>query len=153
MTAYSQRQHLNYAAAQLFDLVVDVERYPEFFPWVKEVHRRHRNDRTILVDMTVAVGPLYKRFSTIAVLDRPRRIDISSRDPMFHRFEQRWTFEPATDGGTNIGYHVDIELRSRVLQMLMQASLNDRAAATMAGFKHRAHRLYAGNLHERPSQH
>ncbi len=100
MTAYTQREHLNYTVSQLFDLVADVERYPEFMPWVIDAHIRDRKDHTILVDMTIAAGPLRKRFSTIGVLDRPHRIEVSSRDPMFDRFEQRWNFEPATEGGT-----------------------------------------------------
>lgn len=145
MTAYNQRQHLEYAAAQLFDLAADVERYPEFFPWVKEVRSHHRNDRTILIDMTVAAGPLCKRFSTTAVLDRPRRIDITSRDPMFDRFEQRWAFEPAAKGGTDVEYHVDFKFLSRVLRMLIGAAFSDRAAGTLTAFKRRAHRLYGGH--------
>jgi coenzyme Q-binding protein COQ10 len=144
MTAYTQHQHLRYTAPQLFDLVADVERYPEFMPWVIDAHIQHRKDHTILAEMTVAAGPLRKRFSSVGVLDRPHRIEISSRDPMFDRFEQRWTFEPATEGGTNIEYHIDFKLQSRVLQLLMRGSFADRAIATMSAFKHRAHRLYGG---------
>ena len=91
MTAYTQRQHLKYAAPQLFDLVADVERYPEFLPWVIASHIRCRHDHTILVDMTIAAGPLRKRFSTAGVL--PHRIDIGSSDALFERFEQRWIFD------------------------------------------------------------
>ena len=143
MSAYTERQHLPYAAPQLFDLVADVERYPEFMPWVIEAHIRCRKDHTIITDMTVGVGAFRKRFSTIAVLDRPHRIDISSRDSMFDRFEQGWTFEPAAEGGTNVEYHVDFKFRSLVLQMLMGALFADRAVATMSAYTRRAHRLYA----------
>lgn len=101
-------------------------------------------DRAVLVDMTIAVGPLRKRFATAAVLDRPHRIDIASHDPMFDRFAQRWTFAPATEGGTNVEYHLDFAFRSHVLQMLMEASFADRAATTIAAFEHRAGRLYGG---------
>jgi coenzyme Q-binding protein COQ10 len=142
MTAYTQREHLKYTASQLFDLVADVERYPEFLSWVIESRIRHRKDHTILVDMTIAAGPLRKRFSTARVLHRPHQIDISSHDPLFDRFEQRWNFEPATNGGTNVEYHVDFKFRSRLLQMLMGKSFADRATATMSAFEHRAHRLY-----------
>ncbi len=145
MPAYTQRQHLNYAAPQLFDLVADVERYPEFMPWVIDAHVHHRNDYSMRVGMTVAAGPLRKRFSTVAVLDRPHRIDISSHDPMFERFEQRWKFEPASNGGTNVEYRVDFKFRSRVLQLLIGAVFDDQAAATMAAYKDRAHRLYSGH--------
>src|SRR5208282_2726581 len=142
MTACTERQHLAYTAPQLFDLVADVERYPEFLPWVIEAHIRQRKDSTMLVDMTIGAGPLRKRFSTAAVLHRPHRIDISSHDPLFDRFEQRWTFEPAADGGTNVEYHVDFKFRSRVLQMLTAKSLADRAMTMMSAFERQAHRLY-----------
>ena len=144
MSTYAERQHLPYAAQQLFDLVANVERYPEFMPWVIEARVRHRRDRTIVVEMTVGAGPLRKRFSTIATLDRPDRIDIISSDSMFDRFEQRWTFEPAAEGGTNVEYHVVFEFRSRMLQKLMGASFSDQANATMSAFKRRARRLYDG---------
>jgi coenzyme Q-binding protein COQ10 len=144
MSAYAERQHLPYAAPQLFDLVANVERYPEFMPWVTEALIRHRRDRTIAVEMTVGVGPLRKRFSTIATLDPPHRIDIASYDSTFDRFEQRWTFEPVVGGGTNVAYHVVFEFRSRMLQTLMGASFSDQAMATMSAFKRRAHRLYDG---------
>jgi coenzyme Q-binding protein COQ10 len=144
MTACTQRRHLQYATTQLFDLVADVEAYPEFLPWVKEVDVHQRKDHSIFVSMTVADGPLRRRFSTMAVLDRPHRIEISSCDPIFDRFEQRWTFEPATNGGTNVEYHVDFKFRSRVLQMLMGKSFASRAIATMSAFERQAHRLYGG---------
>lgn len=142
MSVYIARQHLPYTAPQLFDLVADIERYPEFMPWVIELRARERKDHTILVDMTVGTGPLRKQFSTSAVLHRPHRIDITSRDPMFDRFEQRWTFEPAPDGCTNVEYHVAFRFRSRVLQMLMGTSFADQAAATISAFRHRAKQLY-----------
>src|SRR5271166_1020841 len=145
MSAYAERQHLPYAAPQLFDLVADVERYPEFMPWVIEARVRHRRDHTIAVEMTVGAEPLRKRFSTIATLDRPHRIDITSHDSMFDRFEQRWTFEPAAEGGTNVDYHVVFEFRSRMLQSLMGASFTDQTIATMSAFRRRAHRLYHGS--------
>ena len=144
MSPYAERQHLPYAAPQLFDLVASVERYPEFMPWVTEARIRHRRDRTIVVEMAVGVGRLRKRFSTIATLERPHRIDIASYDSTFDRFEQRWTFEPAAEGGTNVEYHVVFEFRSRMLQTLMGASFSDQAIATMSAFKRRAHRLYGG---------
>ena len=144
MAARTERQHLVYTAPQLFDLVADVERYPEFLPWVIEARIRYRTDSAMLVDMTIRAGRLQKQFSTAAALHRPHRIDISSCDPLFDRFEQRWTFEPTTNGGTNVEYHVDFKFRSRVLQMLMGKSFAGRATATMSAFERQAHRLYGG---------
>ena len=143
MTVYTERQHLPYPARQLFELVEDVERYPEFMPRVLEVHIRDRKENTIHVDMTIAAGPFRRRFSTVGLLRRPSRIDVRSSDPLFERFEQRWTFASASDGGTNVEYHVDLELRSRALQILMGTVFANRTAATIAAFRQRAIRLYA----------
>ena len=142
MTTYTERQRLKYPPAQLFDLIVDVERYPEFMPWIVDSRVRRRDDRTMNTELTVGAGPLRKRFSTIAVLDRPHRVDITSRDSMFERFQMRWILQPTTEGGTNIEYYVDFKFRSRVLQMLMTAAFASQTAATMSAFKRRAHYLY-----------
>ena len=142
MAAHTERQRLKYEASQLFDLVADVERYPEFMSWVVESRIYRRDGPNISLAMTLAFGPVRKRFTTSAVLDRPHRIDITSNDPMFDHFVQRWTFAPATGGGTNVEFHVDVKFRSRVLQMIMAAASADQAAATIAAFKRRAHRLY-----------
>jgi coenzyme Q-binding protein COQ10 len=142
MTTYTERQRLKYPPAQLFDLIVDVERYPEFMPWIADSRVRRRDDRTMNTELTVGAGPLRKRFSTIAVLDRPHRVDITSRDSMFERFQMRWILQGTTEGGTNIEYYVDFKFRSRVLQMLMTAAFASQTAATMSAFKRRAHYLY-----------
>lgn len=142
MTTYTERQRLKYTPAQLFDLIVDVERYPEFMSWIVDLRVRRRDDCTMNTELTVGAGPLRKRFSTIAVLDRPHRVDITSRDLMFERFQMRWILQGTTEGGTNIEYFVDFKFRSRVLQMLMTAAFASQTAATMSAFKRRAHYLY-----------
>ena len=143
MAIYCHRTHSKYTPAQLFDLVVDVERYPEFIPWMVATRVRRRTETCIWTDLTIGTGPLRKQFSTVATLDRPHRITISSHDPMFARFEQKWTFEP-TEAGTDVEYRVDFALRSFVLQALMDVTFADRAAAVVSAYTRRARRLYGG---------
>src|SRR3974390_1767930 len=121
MTTYTERQRLKYTPYQLFDLIVDVERYPEFMPWIVNSRVRRRVDNVMYTELTVGKGPLRKRFSTIAVLDRPHRVDITSRDSMFQRFEMHWVLQPIGEG-TNLEYGLNYEFSSRVLQMLMTAA-------------------------------
>src|SRR5262252_2639889 len=106
MATYSHRLHLKYTPAQLFDLVVDVERYPEFIPWMITTRVRRRTDRFILTDLTIGTGFLRKQFSTEATLDRPHLITIISHDQMFRRFEQKWTFKQTAEAGTDVEYRV-----------------------------------------------
>src|SRR5512132_3785051 len=142
MPIYIYRRHLRYTAAQLFDLVADVERYPEFMPWTISTRVRRRTDKTIWTDLTVGTTFIRKQFSTVATLDRPHRIAITSHDPLFERFEQRWTFEPASEGGTNVAYHVDFKFKSFLLGALMDTSFANRSAAIMSAYTDRARCLY-----------
>jgi coenzyme Q-binding protein COQ10 len=143
MTFRITRVHLNYTETQLFDLVADVERFPTFLPWVIAAKVIRRDDTTIWTDLTMGTSILRKRFTTVALLERPHRIDISCDDPMFECFEQRWTFRPAVNGGTNVEYQVDFRFRSRVLQALIGGSFWERTSAMIAAFKRRAQKLYS----------
>jgi len=140
------RAHLKHTAMQLFDLVADVERYPEFLPWVVAVRVRRREDSTVWVDMTIGTRFLRRRFATVALLERPHRISINSQDPLFERFQQIWKFEPATEGGTNVEYQLDFRFQSRVLQELISGMFAERASETVAAFRHRARQLYDHRL-------
>ena len=110
------RTHLKHTAMQLFDLVADVERYPEFLPWVVAARICHREGSRIWVDMTIGTRFLRKRFVSVALLEQPHRISINSHDPLFERFQQIWKFETAAEGGTNVEYQLDVRFQSRVLQ-------------------------------------
>jgi coenzyme Q-binding protein COQ10 len=142
MTFRTTRVHLGYTASQLFDLVADIEKFPAFVPWVVSAKIIRRKDRTIWTDMTMGTSFLRKRFTTVALLDRPHRIDISCNDPMFESFEQRWKFEPAINGGTSVEYQLDFGLRSRVLQTVIGPSIGERTIVTVNAFKRRAEDLY-----------
>ena len=142
MATYTHRAHLKYTADQLFDLVADVEKYPEFIPWMIATRVRRRTDKAIWTDLTVGTGFLRKQFSTIARLDRPHGLAISSHDPMFERFEQRWAFDQPAEGGTDIQYHVDFRFKSLLLQALMDVGFADRASAIVTAYIQRARRLY-----------
>jgi len=137
-----ERAHSRHSASQLFDLVADIERYPQFLPWVISARITRRDDRTVWVTMVMGTRLLRRQFSTIATLQRPHRIDITSRDPMFERFDQRWIFTAGAEGGTDIEYRTDFKFRSALLQALIGGSFAERAPAMMQAFKRRARQLY-----------
>ena len=142
MATYTHRAHLKYTPEQMFDLVANVEKYPEFIPWMIATRVRRRTDEAIWTDLTVGTGFLRKQFSTVARLDRPHGLTISSHDPMFERFEQRWTFGQLAEGGTDVRYQVDFRFKSLLLQALMDVGFADRASAIVTAYIRRARRLY-----------
>ena len=142
MPRYTERRHLPFSPPQLFDLVADVEKYPDFVPSVAATRIRRREGNTVWLDMVVRANVFRRGFVSTAVLERPRRIDISSEDALFERYEQRWTFAPAADGGTTVEFHVDFAFRSRLLQLIMGTLFADAAGAMVSAFEQRARQIY-----------
>lgn len=139
---YLERIHSQHTPAQLFDLVADVEQYPDFIPWVISARVTGRRDNTMWTDMTMGTGFLSKQFTTVASLDRPRRIEITSRDPVFEKFEQIWTFDPASDAGTDVACQVDLRVSSPILRVIVGVSVAESTKAMVKAFTRRAQRLY-----------
>jgi coenzyme Q-binding protein COQ10 len=137
-----ERHQSAYTPAQLFDLVADVERYPDFLRWVIAAKVQRREDRVMWTHLTMGTSLFHRRFVTVAYLDRPHRIDVNSRDPMFDCFDQVWTFKAAAQGGTAIEYRVDLILKSRVLRTFINGLFIDGAKTMVEEYMRRAQVLY-----------
>lgn len=146
MPRHVERRHLPYTAQQLFDLVADVEKYPQFVDHFVEAHVRHRHGNVLSVEQVVCFAMLRLRFLTTTVLDPPREIVVTTTDPRFDAFEQRWRFAPAADGGTEVEYDSIVELHAHALQHLAHALIDERQMAEqlVLAFKRRARQIYGG---------
>jgi len=146
MPSFRTTQHVRHPAHAMFDLVADVERYPDFVPFCESIvvrARREEGDTTVLVvDMTVGYKLLRERFSSKVTLDRAAlTIRADYIDGPFRSMENMWRFEPA-ERGCNVTFRIDYEFKSRMLARLMGA-LFDRVFRTFAhAFERRADALY-----------
>ncbi len=141
MLRQSLERSLPYDAEQLFDIAADVERYPEFLRWWVAARVREVEPNGYCTDQVLGLGPLRTRFTSKTRLERPTRIDVISGDSAFRRFSLSWTFEPLAAGGCLVRLSVDLELRSRLLQVILDRAMPDTTGETMAAFEARAHRL------------
>src|SRR6185437_11875909 len=132
---HAEQRILPYTAEQLFDLVADVERYPEFLPWC--VGER------VVADLLIGFRMFRERFTSKVTLNRPRRIDVAYSEGPFRYLSNHWIFEPV-EGGCRIDFFVDFEFRSRVLQTLIGALFNEAVRRMVAAFESRARQLYGG---------
>ncbi len=135
---------LPYEPAQLFDIAVDVERYPEFIPWclAARVHRRH--DDVYYTDQVIGLGLLRQRFGSKTVFGRPERIHVTSSDRPFRRFELTWLFDPLPEGGCRVSLRVELDFRSPLLGGLFNRAVGRAVDRIMSAFEARARRLYGG---------
>ena len=147
MPKYDTTRRVGHGAAKMFDLVADVEKYPEFLPLCKALTVRSRKERdghTILVaDMTVGYKAIVETFTSQVYLKPDESvIEVKYLDGPFRYLNNVWRFEPAGDGGTLVKFFIDYEFKSRILGALM-GSMFDRAFRTFAeAFEKRADALY-----------
>jgi coenzyme Q-binding protein COQ10 len=141
MPTHAERQTLPYRPEQLFDLVADVARYPEFLPWCVGARIRSRAPALIVADLTIGFGPFRESFTSRVALDRPRAIDVSYQNGPFRYLRNRWGFA-AVPGGTELDFFVDFEFRSRLLQAAIGPVFTEAVRRMVAAFRRRAAVLY-----------
>ncbi len=148
MPSFSSDHKVNHKADEMFRLVADVERYPEFVPLCQDLHVRGRKEldggRTVLVaDMTVAYK-LFKETFTSRVELRPqdRTILVEYLDGPFKHLENKWTFEDAGEGSCNVGFYISYEFRSRTLGSLMGVMFEKAFRKFSSAFEARADLVY-----------
>ncbi|HUB96096.1 MAG TPA: type II toxin-antitoxin system RatA family toxin [Stellaceae bacterium] len=142
MSTHAERRRLPYAPEQLFDLVADVERYPEFLPWCVGARVRERKPDLVVADLLIGYRMVRERFTSRVILDRPGRIDVSYSEGPFRYLNNHWLFEPESDGGCTIDFYVDFEFRSRMLQKIIEVLFNEAVRRMVGAFETRARNLY-----------
>jgi coenzyme Q-binding protein COQ10 len=127
---------------QLFDLVADVERYPEFLPWCVGARIRRRDGDELLADLIIGYRLVRERFTSRVTLRRSElRIDVVYTDGPFKYLNNHWIFEPHPDG-CRIDFFVDFEFRSRLLQRIIMVVFNEAVRRMVGAFETRAGVLY-----------
>ena len=148
MPHFSNKRRVQHRADQMFDLVADVERYPDFVPLchaLKIRQRRQNGDgtETIVADMTVSFKLVKETFTSEVSLDRDHlKILVRYLKGPFSNLENRWTFEPKGEATCDVGFFIAYEFKSRVLAMLMGAMFDAAFGRFSAAFEKRADMIY-----------
>lgn len=142
MPIHAEKKLLPYSREHLFDLVADIERYPEFLPWCVGARVRERHDNEILGDLLIGYKMIRERFTSRVVLTPPERIDVSYSEGPFKYLTNHWVFVEQPHGECLIDFYVDFEFRSKMLQRLMGVFFNEAVRRMVAAFEARAHQLY-----------
>ena len=152
MPSFRTARHVRHSAPDMFELVADVERYPEFVPLCERLVVRKRealdSERSILVvDMTVAYKVFRETFVSKVTLDRPKlEILVEYLDGPFRTLDNRWTFKPEVERACEVEFFIDYEFRSRTLGLLMGSVFEAAFRRFAEAFERRADKIYgAGN--------
>jgi len=133
---------LPWSATEMFDLVADVGRYPEFLPWVQGMRVGPMQGNVVQADMVVGFRFIRERFTSRVKLDRPGHIHVDYLDgPMKHLFND-WRFADTAGGGCEIDFKVDFEFRNKAFEKLAGLFFTQAFERMVAAFVARAGALY-----------
>ena len=152
MPQFSTSRRVNHPAADMFDLVADVERYPDFVPLCQALKVRQRKQNgdgteTVVCDMTVAYKFIEETFVSRVTLDRPNlHVLVEYLQGPFSRLENRWTFHPTGARSCTVEFFIGYEFRSRALGLVMGSMFDVAFRRFAAAFERRADRVYAQKI-------
>ena len=132
----------------MYDLVADVEKYPEFVPLCKKLvvrSSREKLGRTILLaDMTVAYRKISETFTSRVVLNPASlEIDVNYVDGPFKYLENKWRFYESSKHACDVSFQIDYEFKSKALGVLMGTMFDLAFSKFTTAFEQRANEIYA----------
>jgi coenzyme Q-binding protein COQ10 len=143
MMKHAEQRLLGYRPEQMYDLVADIERYPEFLPWCIGARIRERKDSLLVADLIIGFKMIRERFTSRVHLDREHlSIEVAYADGPFKHMTNRWRFEATPEGGCRIDFYVEFEFRSAMLQRLIGVLFHEAVRRMVAAFETRARKLY-----------
>lgn len=151
MPSFRTTRRVRHSAQNMFDLVTDVEAYPQFVPLCTGMRLRQRTRNaegveTLLADMEVGYKAIRERFTSRVVCDRANlTILVDYVDGPFSRMKNRWVFRDqpgAGRGGSTVEFFIDYEFKSRVLSLLMGSMFDTAFRRFSAAFDRRADEVY-----------
>jgi coenzyme Q-binding protein COQ10 len=148
MPEFSTKRRVQHSAGDMFDLVADMERYPEFVPLCQDMRVRRRAPEAegveiVVAEMTVAYKLVRQSFVSRVTLDRPNlEILVEYIEGPFSRMQNRWHFRPISEQSCEVEFFISYEFRSRTFAMLMGAMFETAFRRFAQAFERRADQVY-----------
>lgn len=146
MPTQGEKKRLPYTAAQMYDLVADVESYPKFLPWNSAARIRSRknmgNHEVMEADLVISFKVFRERFgSRVTLWPEAKKINTEYLDGPFKYLHSNWMFTDM-EGGCEVDFFVDFEFKNIILQKLIGVVFGEAMRRTMRAFEDRAKVLY-----------
>jgi len=142
MPTHAEQRVLPYTPEQLFALVADIERYPEFLPWCIGARIKERQPKLVVADLIIGFKVFRERFTSRVALDPPRKIDVTYAEGPFRYLNNHWAFERVPEG-CRIDFFVDFEFKSRLMQKVIEVLFSEAVRRMVSAFEKRARDLYS----------
>lgn len=144
MPQLEEHQILPYSPEQLFALVLDVEKYPEFLPWCRAARVIERSENEMLAELVISFAHVTESYVSRVRWQEPETIDVELVKGPFHHLTNRWRFK-ATSEGTAIDFFVDFAFKSKILHKLIGSYFAKASQKMVGAFRSRSEALYGSS--------
>jgi len=131
-----------FSASQMFELVAQVEKYPEFMPWCGGTTVSQRDEHGMQASVTIALAGLRQTFTTLNRHDYPNKIDLELVDGPFSELTGEWVFLPLAQDACKVLFTLKYAFSSRTLEALVGPIFNRIASSFIDSFTQRAQAVY-----------
>ncbi|PCI56333.1 MAG: ubiquinone-binding protein [Alphaproteobacteria bacterium] len=143
MTTHAEKRNLPYTPEQLFDLVADVARYPEFLPWcISSRITKREGDDIFYADLVIGYKRVREKFGSKVVLSAPDHLHVEYLSGPMRYLSNHWKFIREEDGSCTIDFFVDFEFKNKLLQNLIGVFFTEVMQHMVGAFEKRARQLY-----------
>lgn len=142
MTVIRRTSNVSHTPAQMYELVDDIETYPEFLPWCKSSEILSRDEDEVRATLQLARGGLQKSFTTCNRLQKNKMIEVRLISGPFKHLEGFWRFETVGDTGCCVSLDLEFEFANKLLSMAIGPIFNQIASTMVESFCQRAQQLY-----------
>lgn len=146
MTEYYDKRVLPFTPQQMYDIVLDIERYPEFLPWCTraEIVDRMPDENKLYASVSAGYTLYSETYLSKVTFIKNRQIEACYIEGPFENLETKWTFEPHV-GGCELEFFVEFEFSKSLLNQVANQMVNHVTGKMVEAFIERAHRLCGGN--------
>ncbi len=140
---------LPYTPEQLYDLVADIEKYPEFLPWCQNARILSKSETEIVADLSVGYKFFQETFRSRVHLTPKTRIDVEYIKGPFHHLKNHWTFKEGPDQETTIDFFIDFQFKNSFFQRATQAVFETAFDKMLDAFEKRAKEVCGDKTHNK----
>ncbi|WP_032112098.1 type II toxin-antitoxin system RatA family toxin [Candidatus Paracaedibacter symbiosus] len=142
MPTHAEKRILPYQVEQIFDLVADVEKYPEFLPWILSANIISREPQKFIADLEIGYKLIRTTYRSEVVLTPHQSIDINYINGPFQYLHNHWNFQQRDDKLMELDFFIDFEFQASYLQVVLQSAFGEVVKRMIQAFEKRAAAIY-----------
>ena len=142
MTYYEVERDLEYSDKKIFDLICDIEKYPDFLPWCKNSSIYNKQDNEFYSDITVGFNLVNETFTSKVIVDYPQSVISTATNGPFQTMINKWSIEPLGNNKCHVSLKIEYEFKSIILKKLIGKFFDKATEKMITAFEKRAKYIY-----------